>query len=382
MVNKISYKVVHNRANRLKKDGTALIQIELRQGTRRIYFPSRIYVRPGQFRDGYVVEHPMSDEYNFLLYDMRNGIERIEIDYIKRGIYPTLEMIRSAVRENTAPSARFRDFGQSVVNNSERKDRTKNGYDTLFNSMDKFRNGTLVSDVDYNFIVKYDLWLKNCGISHNTRVGRLRQVKAILNEALKRDIIAKNPFDMFRIPPMTNKKGFLSAKQVKKVESIILDEKEGRVRDSFLFCVYTGLRFSDFKTLKQSDIKNGWLTKIMVKTNFKVEIPISELFGGKALDIISKYGDDIENLSKAIGTNATVNKALKSIFAKLKFNENFTFHTSRHTFASILLQMGVPITSVQKMMGHQKLSTTQIYGEVNRETITNDIKKVLKKLKK
>lgn len=382
MVNKISYKVVHNRANRLKKDGTALIQIELRQGTRRIYFPSRIYVRPGQFRDGYVVEHPMSDEYNFLLYDMRNGIERIEIDYIKRGIYPTLEMIRSAVRENTAPSARFRDFGQSVVNNSERKDRTKNGYDTLFNSMDKFRNGTLVSDVDYNFIVKYDLWLKNCGISHNTRVGRLRQVKAILNEALKRDIIAKNPFDMFRIPPMTNKKGFLSAKQIKKVESIILDEKEGRVRDSFLFCVYTGLRFSDFKTLKQSDIKNGWLTKIMVKTNFKVEIPISELFGGKALDIISKYGDDIENLSKAIGTNATVNKALKSIFAKLKFNENFTFHTSRHTFASILLQMGVPITSVQKMMGHQKLSTTQIYGEVNRETITNDIKKVLKKLKK
>ena len=382
MVKKISYKVVHNRANRLKKDGTALIQIELRQGTRRIYFPSRIYVRPGQFRDGYVVEHPMSDEYNFLLYDMRNGIERIEIDYIKRGIYPTLEMIRSAVRENTAPSARFRDFGQSVVNNSERKDRIKSGYDTLFNSMDKFRNGTLVSDVDYNFIVKYDLWLKNCGISHNTRVGRLRQVKAILNEALKRDIIAKNPFDMFRIPPMTNKKGFLSAKQVKKVESIILDEKEGRVRDSFLFCVYTGLRFSDFKTLKQSDIKNGWLTKIMVKTNFKVEIPISELFGGKALDIISKYGDDIENLSKAIGTNATVNKALKSIFAKLKFNENFTFHTSRHTFASILLQMGVPITSVQKMMGHQKLSTTQIYGEVNRETITNDIKKVLKKLKK
>lgn len=382
MVNKISYKVVHNRANRLKKDGTALIQIELRQGTKRIYFPARIYVRPGQFRDGYVVGHPMSDDYNFLLYNMRNGIERIEIDYIKRGIYPTLEMIRSAVRENAAPSARFRDFGQSVVNNSERKDRTKSGYDTLFNSMDKFRNGTLVSDVDYNFIVKYDLWLKNCGISHNTRVGRLRQVKAILNEALKRDIIAKNPFDMFRIPPMTNKKGFLSAKQVKKMESIILDEKEGRVRDSFLFCIYTGLRFSDFKTLKQSDIKNGWLTKVMVKTNFKVEIPISELFEGKALGIISKYGDDIENLSKTIGTNATVNKALKSIFTRLKFTENFTFHTSRHTFASILLQMGVPITSVQKMMGHQKLSTTQIYGEVNRETITNDIKKVLKKLKK
>ena len=155
MYTKIQYRAVFNRAHRLDKHGKALVQIEMLQHGSRIYFTTHIHLEPQQWIQGIVVDHPMADEYNFVINDYKSRLERIEIDYIKRGIYPTLEMIRSAVRENTAPSARFRDFGQSVVNNSERKDRTKSGYDTLFNSMDKFRNGTLVSDVDYNFIVKY-----------------------------------------------------------------------------------------------------------------------------------------------------------------------------------------------------------------------------------
>ena len=119
----------------------------------------------------------------------------------------------------------------------------------------------------------------------------------------------------------------------------------------------------------------------MIKTNFVVEIPISELFDGKALQIIEKYGK-IENLSSKIGCNAIVNKILKDIFKKAKIEGDFTFHTSRHTFASLMLQFGVPITSVQKMLGHQKLTTTQIYGEVNKDTITKDLKKIIKKARK
>ena len=47
-----------------------------------------------------------------------------------------------------------------------------------------------------------------------------------------------------------------------------------------------------------------------------------------------------------------------------------------------MLQMGVPITSVQKMLGHQKIATTQIYGEVDKKTIAQDLKKVLRKTRK
>lgn len=336
---------------------------------------------PSQFVNGRVTNHPLADEYNYLICEAIISIERVEIDYIKRGIYPTLEMLKAAIKESSTPSAKFIDFGKQIVDSSERKELTKSGYDTLFNNIERFRKGVLISEVDYTFITKYDTWMKDCGIAHNTRVGRLRQIKAVINEAIKRDVIVKNPFDLFKIPPMTNKKGFIDFKGLKRMEMLELKGKEEQVRDAFLFCCYSGLRFSDFITLTSEHVNKGWITKTMVKTNFKVEIPISEVFDGKAVDIISKYGT-IEKLSKNIGCNATVNKILKDVFKKAKIEGNFTFHTSRHTFASLLIQIGVPITSVQKMLGHQKISTTQIYGEVNRDTISKDLKKVLKKVKK
>ncbi len=381
MYTKIQYRAVFNRAHRLDRHGKALVQIEMLQHGSRIYFTTHIHIEPHQWHGGLVVEHPMADEYNFVINDYKSRLERMEIDYLKRGIYPSLAMMRSAIKESAAPSATFIDFARSIVTTSERKARTRAGYETLFNNIEKFRHAVLLSDIDYDFISRYDRWMHLSGIAHNTRVGRLRQVKAILNEAHKRDIIAKNPFDLYKIPPMNSKKGFLTTKQLRKIENILLHGAVDNVRDAFLFCCYTGLRFSDLVSLKSENIAGGWITKKMVKTNFTVEIPISEVFDGKALDIITKYGS-IERLTRKLGTNATVNKHLKEVFRIAKVEGNFTFHTSRHTFATLMLQIGVPITSVQKMLGHQKLATTQIYGEVDKKTISQDIKKVLRKARK
>lgn len=381
MYTKIQYRAVFNRAHRLDRQGLGLVQIELLQQGKRAYFSTRIHIAPHQWNHGVVVNHPMADEYNFVVNDYKTRLERMEIDYLKRGVYPSLSMMRRAVRESAAPSSTFIDFARSVVQASDRKERTRAGYQTLFNNLEKFRRGVLLSDVDYDFITRYDRWMHLSGIAHNTRVGRLRQLKAILNEAHKRDVIAKNPFDMFKIPPMTSKKGFLSTRQLTKVENLVLSTPLDKARDAFLFCCYTGLRFSDLLTLRSEDIASGWLTKRMVKTNFKVEVPIAEVFDGKAVAMLDRYGR-IEKLTKGLGTNATVNKRLKEVFRLAKIEGNFTFHTSRHTFASLMIQMGVPITSVQKMLGHQKLATTEIYGEVNRTTIANDLKKVLRRARK
>ena len=381
MYTKIQYRAVYNRAHRLDRNGKALVQIEMLQQGSRIYFTTRIHLAPHQWHRGTVIDHPMADEYNFLINDYKSRLERMEIDYLKRGIYPSLSMMRMAVKEAAAPSSTFIDFARSIVNASERKARTRAGYETLFNNLEKFRHAVLLSEIDYDFITRYDRWMHLSGIAHNTRVGRLRQVKAILNEAHKRDIIAKNPFDLFKIPPMANKKGFLTTKQLNKVESLVLSGPVAKVRDAFLFCCYTGLRFSDIMTLKSCEIAGGWITKKMVKTNFTVEIPAGEVFEGKALQIIERYGS-IEKLTAKLGTNATVNKHLKEVFRKAKIEGDFTFHTSRHTFASLMLQMGVPVTSVQKMLGHQKLATTQLYGEVDKKTIAQDLKKVLRKTRK
>ena len=248
-----------------------------------------------------------------------------------------------------------------------------NIYADFFLLMDECHQ--LITDVDYQFVVSYDKWLRDSGIAHNTRISRLRLLRALLNEARKRDIIHINPFDRFRIQQMVSKKGFITIEQLHKLEKMTLKGYEAKVRDAFLVGCYTGLRFSDIISLRNEHIDGGWLTKKMAKTGYIVELPIEELFGGKMILLIEKYNGNIERITKPLGSNASVNKTLRGILDRINIDPKITFHSSRHTFATHLGQAGVQLTTIQKLLGHQKLQTTQIYSEVDRKAITNDLKK-------
>lgn len=376
MLQKVRFRLVFNRARRLNRQGEGLVQIECSQGGRRIYISTHVYVKPDCWNAGLVTDHPLSQGLNAALMQMLIEAETIELEYVRRGVYPTLPMIRDALREHTSPAARLRDFITEVINSSDRKEHTKEGYMTLRNNLERFRKGSLVSDIDHQFIVKYEAWLRQEGLMHNTRVGRLRMLRAVMNEAVAREIIAKNPFDRYQIPQMTPKRGFIPAEKLRKLEKMkVAGKKEELVRDAFLFCCYTGLRFSDMVTLRSTHISDdGWIKKRMVKTGFVVEVPMKELFGGAALDIVRKYGT-IERLSTKIGQNGTVNQVLHRLLSAVGIDEDYTFHTARHTFAQLLLHQGIPMTAIQQMLGHRKLETTQIYGERDRVTLLAEMRK-------
>lgn len=375
MIKKVRYKLVFNRARRLNKRGEGLIEIECALDRRRIYFSTHTYVIPQNFADGWVTNHPNAAGINYTLYAMVQDVEHIELEYIKKGVDVNLPLLREAVRTNVSPAAKLRDFGIQVVEQSERKQLTKLNYQTLLNNIEKFRKNVFISDIDYQFIVNYDRFLRESAIAHNTRISRLRLLRSLLNEAIKRDIITTNPFDRFRIQQMVSKKGFIIREQLHKLERMKLKGKDNKVRDAFLAGCYTGLRFSDIISLRNEHIKDGWLTKKMVKTGFIVEIPIKELFGGRMMNLIEKHSGDLERITKDLGPNASVNKVLRRLLDNIDADPKITFHSSRHTFATLLGQQGVQLTTIQKLLGHQKLQTTQIYSEVDRKAIINDITK-------
>ncbi len=379
-VPKIRYRLVFNRARRLNKRGEGLVQVECQQGQRRCYFSTGVYLTPEYWKDGQVVDHELSSQLNVLLRRHRIDIERIELDYILRDVPVTLQTLREAVREQTAPTAQLTEFGRSIIAQSDRRDVTKANYRTLFNDLDRFRRGTRVDEVDYSYVQKYDQWLKDGNIGHNTRVGRLRLLRSILNEAVRRDIITRNPFDRYHVEGMTSRHGFLSSKDVRALEKLQLEGREKIVRDAFLFCCYTGLRYGDFRLLRREHMDKGWIRMKMSKTGFNISIPYEQLFDGKAAAIMNGY-DTPEELTKKIPHNSQVNSILRDLLKKanVQSKDRITFHTSRHTFASLLLQQGLPVTTVQRLLGHQKVQTTQIYAEVTEQTITKDVTRLAKK---
>ncbi len=173
---------------------------------------------------------------------------------------------------------------------------------------------------------------------------------------------------------MEAKHGYLTATQVLQMERLELKDRKERVRDSFLFCCYTGLRFSDLVTLRKEHIERGWIVKEMVKTGFKVEVPLTGIFRGKAQTLLNHYDGDPERLTHRIGNNSAVNATLRELIEPFNLTFKATFHTSRHTFATLLLQQGTPIEAIQQMLGHRKIETTQIYGERDRQTLKQQLK--------
>lgn len=369
MIKKIRYRLVWNRSGSLNQRGEGLVQIEAEQQGRKAYFSTHTYLKPEQFARGCVVNTDLADGLNYALFSMIREIEDVELDYIKKGVDVNLPLLKEAVKSHLSPSAKLTDFGNEVVTQSERNILTKQNYKTLFNNLEKFKAGVRVTDIDYQFVVSYDKWLRDSGIAHNTRISRLRLLRAVLNEAKNRDIISTNPFERFKIQQMVSKKGYITREQLHALEGMKLKGYDEIVRDAFLVGCYTGLRFSDITALRQYHIIGGWLVIAMQKTKFTVEIPIGQLFEGKMMAMVEKYGGNIGRLTKKLGPNATVNKTLRGLLNAVGADAKITFHSSRHTFATLLGQQGVDITVVSKLLGHTKLQTTEIYREVNREGI-------------
>lgn len=107
-----------------------------------------------------------------------------------------------------------------------------------------------------------------------------------------------------------------------------------------------------------------------------MRLPLYLLSDGKALSILEHY--DITNFAK-IGTNSEVNKHLTQLATLAGISKHITYHTARHTCATLLIHQGVPITTVQKLLGHTSVRTTEVYSEVLSSTILKDLRAVQRK---
>ena len=111
----------------------------------------------------------------------------------------------------------------------------------------------------------------------------------------------------------------------------------------------------------------------MIKTNKEVRIPLSTIFEGKALKLTKSIARS-RGLLFHMEHNQQTNRILKRI-AKQVGIKKITFHTARHTCGTLLLYRGVSITTVQAILGHQSVKTTQIYSAVTDLTMERELKK-------
>ena len=157
-------------------------------------------------------------------------------------------------------------------------------------------------------------------------------------------------------------------------------------RDLFIFSTFTGISIADLRNLKHSNIhekEDGslWIILDRQKTGTTSYIPLLDI----PRQILAHY-DDSEFAGEGgrllkMQTHVNMNWQLKRIVKVAEIDKRLTFHMSRFTFATtVCLTQRVPIESLSQMMGHLYIKTTQIYAEVTRTKINEDMTKLAGKI--
>lgn len=234
-----------------------------------------------------------------------------------------------------------------------------------------------LEEVNYNFCESYYGYVtteKTC--TTNGANKQIQRLKKIINYAIKQGFISKNPMATFTLEFKPVNRVTLTIEELKRLIEFEFQRPTLEiVRDIFIFQCFTGLSYADIKSLCLNDIEENLIKMDRAKTGNQFTVPLLT----QALGFIEQYAD-YENTSKPIFpvlSNQKMNSNLKLIQEIVGINKSLTTHIGRHTFATtITLANGVPIETVSKMLGHTKISTTQVYAKVLDDKIIKDMDKL------
>lgn len=382
-MDKIVYRLVYNRKNRLNKKGQALVQVEAYQKSRKKYFSTHVYLRPEQWdgQKGMVRRHPNGRFLNKWLYDYMARIEEMELELSRLGKPTSLEIIKYNFRQKRDRQSFLVFYEKELEEAGLRESSLRNHRSTLA-LLKAFKDEILFTELTFELLCSFEHFLNLKGYHANTIAKHMKHLKRYINQAINKDYLSEQQyaFRKYKIKTVEYRHTHLTPDELKRLENLRQNGAYARYRktlDAFLFCCYVGVRYSDFVRLGSSNVvrmrEETWLVYRTVKTGVEVHLPLDLLFGGKAIGILNTYRRNTEDFFR-LKNNSNINKELKRIAQAAGLKKSISFHTARHTNATLLIYSGVNITTVQKLLGHKSVKTTQVYASVMDRTIVQDLK--------
>ncbi len=247
--------------------------------------------------------------------------------------------------------------------------------------------------LNYRFIVDFEQYVREykpatrSGCANNGAMKHMERLKKMSRLGVRLEWLDKDPFINFKLKFNKTERQFLTEREIKLIQETTFTEPSyEKIKDLFLFACYTGLSYIDVKELRSDHLVIGrdggdWLFTKREKTEESLKIPLLPI----AKKIIEKYKENVDIKARGrllpIYSNHMINRTLKDIADACGIHKNLTFHVARHTFATaITLSNGVPIETVSKLLGHSKLSTTQIYARVLEKKIGEDMHNLMIRL--
>lgn len=357
----------------------AKVEIEIyfnRNERKRIATGIELY--SNQWDGEFVVRRPDAKELNRQITKLLKRYEEVIKDLRRNGKEINLANFNSALEiSKLETKTSFIDFALDEMQKRGLRYSTLRAHNATIETLRRSKCIETFDDLTSENIARFDQFLRqeDPARAQVTLHNYHKRLKPYVNEALRRGFIEENPYKKFRdIKGKYKERQPLTLYELKQICNLELHDKQlSDVRDQFIFCCYTGLAWVDLLmfdyekcVVKHEDMY--FIDGERIKTGTKFYTPILP----PAMQILKEH-----NYKFKVSTNQAFNRNLKIIAEIIGLKKPLTSHIARHTFATtVVLANEVPVEALSKMLGHTKISVTQIYAKVLNSSVERQAKKL------
>ncbi|MGV0827435.1 site-specific integrase [Empedobacter brevis] len=254
--------------------------------------------------------------------------------------------------------------------------------------LEHYTNGKLLfKDITLTFAEDYKHFLlttnslkrKDTKLSQNTALSYFTKFKTALKQAFIDEILSTDINSRIKnIKEQETNRTYLTIEELNKLANT--ECKNDLLKRASIFSALTGLRFSDVKNLSWKNVYKTndeyYINFIQKKTEGVEYSPISE----QAFNLLGERQKDSEKVFNGLKYSAYLNKQLTDWLKDAEITKDITFHSFRHTYATLQLANGTDLFTISKMLGHKNLKTTQIYAKIVSESKKQTTNKIILEL--
>jgi len=365
--------LINTRKAKNDKKSPQIVELRMTFERKTKYLSTGIRVPPCCFKNGRVTpDYPNWKELNDTLNALLNRGFSIVHQMEQSGMID-FEYLPKAIRSDSTNKT----FWEYIEEQSELKnvrESTRKRYETFLRQIKKWKMFRTFSELNVTELMKFAKLLRDNGYEKSTIQSYHKYLRQFCNDAIADAYIKTSPYSAKRVrveraEPRKDK--FLTSEEIKAIESVILPKHLARVRDMFIFSVYTGLAFSDMLDFSKDKV---------VEFDGELVIDGERLKDGVQyiIPLVSQAKACLDRQNWDFGTisNAKYNEYIKVVAARAKVDKPISSHWARHTAGMLMLNNGVPIEIVSRVLGHANINTTQrVYAHVRMKAVVREVKK-------
>lgn len=360
-----------------------LIQVEILLDKKKKYVSTGVKVLESQWNDRkHIVASTDSVSLNRKIEDIKFHIDEYISIVEHEGREFSWDEFNAFVDSNFKLNSTFADWVCArIESRGDIRESTKKTHRKLPVSLREFGKIKTFSDITKSNVRDYYEWMQNRTTSTGEQIRQqtvwsyMKFLRVYVRDAMARDLVHSDPFVGLKVPKGESEPNrWLSEEEVKLIENAELTGRLRKARDLFVLQCYTGLAFSDLMDFNREKLHNDGGDAYIVGKRIKTNEDYVILLLPKAKSILEKYDYVLPQIS-----NQKYNDYLKDIARKCKINKKVASHWGRRTAGMIMLNNGVRIEVVSRVLGHASIKTTEsCYASIMHKTVVSEMKKMLK----